>query len=79
VVPDAELVETVQALAERIASNAPLSVKAAKRTTYLSAQFDLSDAYVEAERIWAPVYNSADAQEGPAAFRDKRTPHWTGA
>ena len=29
-------------------------------------------------RIWAPVYHSADAQEGPAAFRDKRRPVWTG-
>ena len=31
-------------------------------------------AYDEAERIWAPVYLSEDAQEGPAAFRDKRPP-----
>ena len=38
----------------------------------------LADAFAEAERIWAPVYRSADAQEGPAAFRDKRTPVWTG-
>jgi enoyl-CoA hydratase/carnithine racemase len=78
VVPDAELRTTVQALAERIAANAPLSVMAAKRTAYLSAQFDLADAYVEADRIWEPVYLSADAQEGPASFRDKRPPVWTG-
>ncbi len=78
VVPDADLRDTVQALAERIATNAPLSVRAAKRTAYLSAHFELTDAYDEAERIWEPVYLSADAQEGPAAFRDKRTPVWTG-
>jgi enoyl-CoA hydratase/carnithine racemase len=78
VVPDAELVPTVQALAERIASNAPLSVMAAKRTVYLSLRDRLDDAFAEAERIWEPVYRSADAQEGPAAFRDKRTPVWTG-
>jgi hypothetical protein len=36
------------------------------------------DVFDEAERIWAPVYRSADAQEGPAAFRDKRRPVWTG-
>jgi enoyl-CoA hydratase/carnithine racemase len=78
VVPDAELVPAVQALAERIAANAPLSVMAAKRTAYLSAHHQLADAFVEAERIWEPVYHSADAQEGPAAFRDKRAPVWTG-
>jgi enoyl-CoA hydratase/carnithine racemase len=78
VVPDAGLVPAVQALAERIASNAPLSVVAAKRTAYLSLRYQLEDAYAEADRIWDPVYRSADAQEGPAAFRDKRTPVWTG-
>jgi enoyl-CoA hydratase/carnithine racemase len=78
VVPDAELVPVVQALAERIAANAPLSVVAAKRTAYLSAQHPLADAYAEAERIWEPVYRSADAQEGPSAFREKRPPVWTG-
>jgi dehydration protein DpgD len=78
VVPDAGLVPAVQALAERIASNAPLSVMAAKRTVYLSLKDRLDEAYAEADRIWDPVYRSADAQEGPAAFRDKRTPVWTG-
>ena len=74
VVPAAGLREAVQALGERIAANAPLSVLAAKRTVYLSRP----EAFDEADRIWAPVYRSADAQEGPAAFRDKRAPVWTG-
>lgn len=78
VVPDAELVPAAQALAQKISSNAPLSVMAAKRTVYLSLKERLNDAYAEADRIWDPVYRSADAQEGPAAFRDKRTPVWTG-
>lgn len=77
VVPDAELTAAAQSLAERIAANAPLSVRAAKRTAYLSAQHAMGDAFDEAERIWEPVYLSNDAQEGPAAFRDKRTPRWT--
>jgi enoyl-CoA hydratase/carnithine racemase len=74
VVPLADLRPRVQELAERIAANAPLSVLAAKRTAYLSRP----DLFDEAERIWAPVYHSADAQEGPAAFHDKRKPVWTG-
>jgi enoyl-CoA hydratase/carnithine racemase len=78
VVPAAELHATAQRLGERIAANAPLSVAAAKRTGYLAAHYPLEEAYAAAERIWEPVYLSADAQEGPAAFRDKRTPEWTG-
>jgi enoyl-CoA hydratase/carnithine racemase len=78
VVPLAELRDTAQALALRIAANAPLSVRAAKATVGLVAQLPLAQAYEEAERIWRPVYESADAQEGPAAFRDKRAPVWQG-
>ncbi len=78
VVAPGELRSATQSLAERIAANAPLSVQAAKKTASLSAQFPLAEAFDEAERIWEPVYRSADAQEGPAAFRDKRTPVWTG-
>jgi enoyl-CoA hydratase/carnithine racemase len=78
VVPAAELRDRAQALAERIAANAPLSVLAAKRTVGLIAEQSLSQAFESAERIWEPVYRSADAQEGPAAFRERRPPVWTG-
>jgi enoyl-CoA hydratase/carnithine racemase len=78
VVPPADLRSAAQDLAERIAANAPLSVLAAKRTVYLSARDRFAEEFAEAERMWAPVYCSADAQEGPAAFRDKRRPVWTG-
>jgi len=74
VVPLDELRSHTQRLAERIAANAPLSVRAAKRTAYLSRQ----DVDEQAEEIWAPVYRSRDAQEGPAAFREKRAPVWEG-
>ncbi|MFJ8816598.1 enoyl-CoA hydratase/isomerase family protein [Amycolatopsis thermoflava] len=78
VVPSTDLVAATQALAERIAANAPLSVRAAKRTVGLVARRALDEAFAEAERIWEPVYLSDDAQEGPAAFRDKRAPRWKG-
>jgi len=78
VVPDADLTEVVRDMATRIAANAPLSVLAGKKTVGLIAEHPLAAAYDEAERIWEPVYLSEDAQEGPAAFRDKRPPQWKG-
>ena len=78
VVPATELRSATQALAESILANAPLSVRAAKRTVYLGARAALGELYDEADRIWEPVYRSADAQEGPAAFREGRTPVWQG-
>lgn len=78
VVPMAQLGEHVQTLGERVAANAPLSVRAGKATVGLIARVGLDEAYDQAEAIWDPVYRSADAQEGPAAFRDKRPPVWRG-
>jgi enoyl-CoA hydratase/carnithine racemase len=76
VVPMAALRATVQALGERIAANAPLSVAAAKRM--VAATGATADALDAADRIWEPVYLSEDAQEGPRAFREKRSPQWRG-
>ncbi len=74
VVPMSGLHDAVQELAEGIASNAPLSVAAGKRTVYLA----MSAPYEAADAIWEPVYRSADAQEGPRAFAEKRAPRWQG-
>ncbi len=77
VVPMDELRATAQALGERIAANAPLSVAAAK--TMVREAWDADpDAFARAEALWEPVYLSEDAQEGPRAFRERRPPHWQG-
>lgn len=73
-----DLLVTAQQLAHQIASNAPLSVAAGKKTTLLTAEQPLSDAFDTAENLWAPVYLSADAQEGMRAFAEKRRPAWKG-
>jgi enoyl-CoA hydratase/carnithine racemase len=78
VVPLAELRATVQTLARTLASNAPLSVRAAKAMVYDSAAAARTAALDAADRIWEPVYLSEDAQEGPRAFAAKRPPNWKG-
>ena len=65
-------------LAERIAKNAPLSLKASKAV--LRGMAGHTD-----EEFWAmqtphirSVFTSADAKEGPRAFAEKRLPVWSG-
>ncbi|WP_330256106.1 enoyl-CoA hydratase-related protein [Nocardia sp. NBC_00565] len=77
VAPD-ELHSRTKTLAQQIVANAPLSVLAGKRTTTLSAEYPLREAFERAEKIWAPVYSSEDAQEGMLAFAQKRAPKWQG-
>ncbi|MFN0092324.1 MAG: enoyl-CoA hydratase/isomerase family protein [Acidimicrobiales bacterium] len=78
VVPAADLLAEAAGLARTIAENAPLSVRAAKRMVYDSAERGWLDGLAAADEIWRPVYESEDAQEGPRAFREKRTPVWKG-
>ncbi|MBT8216087.1 MAG: enoyl-CoA hydratase/isomerase family protein [Acidimicrobiia bacterium] len=78
VVPGPELSEAAEALAGRIVANAPLAVRAAKAMVYAAAERGWSEALDEGYRIFEPVYRSADAQEGPRAFQEKRSPRWQG-
>lgn len=78
VVPSGELRSTSRALAEQIAANAPLSVAAGKAMVRSTLAAILGDARQRADALWAPVYLSEDAQEGPRAFREKRSPRWQG-
>lgn len=65
-------------LAETIAANAPLSVKAGK-ATLLAAMTAVADAGIEmGTRLHQDAYLSEDAQEGPRAFAEKRPPRWQG-
>ena len=79
VVPPADLVESTMALAQRIATASPLVLATGKRAFHANLDLDLDAAYDHAGEAMARCSSTADAQEGFAAFLEKRTPTWTGA
>lgn len=78
VVPLDQLMDKAMAMAQQIAANAPLTVKAARSLVYLSTEMGRSAALDAAYPLFESVYLSEDAQEGPRAFAEKRAPRWTG-
>jgi enoyl-CoA hydratase/carnithine racemase len=78
VVSSKALMETAREMAVQIAANAPLSVAAGKAMVRNTIESTLGTARSQANEIWDPVYKSADAQEGPRAFKEKRAPKWLG-
>ena len=75
--PDA-VRERARCLAGRIRDNAPLSVRAGKQAMHAAMALGSVAGFARAQEIFAPVYASHDAQEGPRAFAEKRKPVWTG-
>ena len=71
VVPADRLVERVQELAATIARNAPLAVQLAK-------QVMSGDSIALEAMAGALAATTEDAKEGLAAFRERRTPQFTG-
>ena len=66
-------------LATTIVENAPLAVRASKRIIRLASDLTEEAAWAVNNAEVGPVFGSADAMEGPAAFAEKRRPNWTGA
>jgi enoyl-CoA hydratase len=77
-VPDGTALAAACELAAVIARNAPLAVLASKQVAIRSADWPLAECFSRQREYFDPVFASADASEGAAAFRDKRAPRWTG-
>jgi enoyl-CoA hydratase/carnithine racemase len=65
-------------LAAEIGRNAPLALAATKRIVVESADWPQAEAFDRQNEIAGPVFTSADAMEGAAAFAEKRPPVWRG-
>jgi enoyl-CoA hydratase/carnithine racemase len=65
-------------LAQQIAANSPVAVRAAKRAIRQGGGTNLAAALEVEDAAWRVAALSADRREGIAAFNEKRTPDWPG-
>jgi enoyl-CoA hydratase/carnithine racemase len=78
VVPAGSARPAAAALAEQIAGNSPVAVRAAKRALRDGWGLGYAEAMDVEDVAWRTAAFSADRAEGIAAFNEKRRPHWPG-
>ncbi len=78
VVPPDALNPLAEALATRIASNAPLSLQAAKRAARAAEDQPLSTGLELERSLWSALAKTDDRAEGRLAFREGRPPVFKG-
>jgi enoyl-CoA hydratase/carnithine racemase len=78
VVSDATLMDEATALAERIAANAPLAVRATKRMMRAAWDEPFEEHVHHVFLQLLPLFQSRDFREGMAAFVEKRTAEFEG-
>ncbi|MCX5043347.1 crotonase/enoyl-CoA hydratase family protein [Aldersonia sp. NBC_00410] len=78
VVPDGQALTKALELAEIIAHNGPLAVQAILRTIRETEGMHENEAFKLDAEIGIAVFKSADAKEGPKAFKEKRKPNFQG-
>jgi enoyl-CoA hydratase/carnithine racemase len=73
--PDDVVAET-QALAARIASRSPQSIRDGKTAFYTQIEMPLNDAFEHANQVMVEAMTSDESRQGVKAFFEKRTPEW---
>lgn len=78
VVPREQLMESAFELADAIAANAPLAVRATRNGVREMLHLPLEEAYRRQEELGRPLRRTEDAREAQRAFVEKRRPRWQG-
>jgi enoyl-CoA hydratase/carnithine racemase len=78
VVPGAALMDEVMAVARKIASNAPVSVRQAKKAMDMGSDLDRANGYAFEIEAYNRTVVTEDRQEGIDAFNEKRKPRYKG-
>lgn len=78
IVPQGDAERAAEALAGRIAENAPLAVKATLAICHATSHAGEAAGWSEAAKFWPVIETSHDAREGAVAFVEKRKPRWRG-
>ncbi|MFC3612755.1 enoyl-CoA hydratase-related protein [Lutimaribacter marinistellae] len=78
VVPPAQVMPVARDLAQRIARNGPLAVRAVRHAARSLLGTPEEEALAQELRYAAPVLASEDAREGPLSFLEKRPPVFRG-
>ena len=78
VVPDGQALERAMEIAETVAANGPLAVRAILRTIRETEGMPEDDAFALEAKLGMAVFASDDAKEGPRAFAEKRKPDFEG-
>ena len=78
VVPQSELLNTAEQIAQKILSRSPLAIRLAKRSLNLITQMSTEGAMALESFAQGILFESEDKEEGTSAFLEKRAPKFKG-
>lgn len=77
-ITDGPALEAALQLAATISANGPMAVQVSKQIINEFRTWPVDQRWEKQGALMGPVFASADAREGAAAFAEKRKPNWTG-